>query len=413
MTAHAAEVFAAFVQAAGGPGKRFAVLPSGSSVPDMAFAAVRGHLAGLGVPADAVHLLRASCRVPGWEGGAEDPGIVALVDGCDGIWILGGDQNQIMRCLVHSDGSDSPLLAALRRRLAAGAVIGGTSAGAAVMSNPMIGGGTSFGALCLPRADGVGNTEISDALLVSPGLGFFPGGVVDQHFDARSRLGRLIEAAMVEDGAWRPAFGVAEDSAMLWQAASSTVTAIGAGGVYIADVRKARRQLVHGQSRILGVALHYLSGGDSWNMESGEFRFPDKQLLLPDDAYYAVPQPEASGVLSGYGQLRDFIACFLLDNRPDCLFHVAGPAAGPEAGLDARSETGQVTSTGTSSVSGSTAGYARSYLIGMKDGKRLAWEIRFHRDPLRTKAWSGKGIGFSDVVMDLLPVHLSIEEFLE
>jgi cyanophycinase len=409
LTDHTAEVFSAFVQAAGGPGKDFAVLPSASSVPEESFAAVRGHLTGLGVPADAVHLLRASCRMPGWEGGAEDPELVALLEGCDGIWMLGGDQNQIMRCLVRSDGSDSLLLAALRRRLAAGAVIGGTSAGAAVMCNPMIGGGTSFGALCLPRASRAGHTEISDALLVSPGLGFFPGGVVDQHFDARSRLGRLIEAAMVEDGARRPSFGVAEDSAMLWQAASSTVTAIGAGGVYIADVRKARRQLVHGQSRILGVALHYLADGDSWNLESGEFCFADKQLLLPDDAYYAVPQPEASGVLSGYGQLRDFIACFLLDNRPDCLFHVAGQATAPEAGQEASLDS----SIGTSGNSGRTGGYVRSYLIGMKDGKRLAWEIRFHRDPWRTQAWIGKGTSFRDVLMDILPVRLHIEEFPE
>jgi hypothetical protein len=182
--------------------------------------------------------------------------------------------------------------------------------------------------------------------------------------------------------------------------------------VYIADVRKARRQLVHGQSRILGVALHYLADGDSWNMESGEFRFPDKQLLLPDDAYYAVHQPEASGVLSGYGQLRDFIACFLLDNRPDCLFHEAGPAVGPEAGQGAGPETGLDSGIGTSGNSGSSAsGYARSYLIGMKDGRRLGWELRFHRDPLRTQSWTGKGTAFTDVLMDILPVRLSIEEY--
>jgi cyanophycinase len=396
---HAAEVFSAFVQAAGGPGKSFGVLPSGSSVPDEAFGVVRGHLAALEVPAASVHLLQASPRVPGWEGGAEDPALVATLDGCDGIWLPGGDQNEIRRCLVRPDGSDTPLLASLRRRLAAGAVIGGTSAGAAVMSNPMIGGGTSFGALCLPRAGGVGGTEISDALHVCPGLGFFPGGLIDQHFDARARLGRLIEAALVEDGAQRPAFGIAEDSAMVWEAASNTISAIGAGGVYIVDVRGARRRVVHGQSRIQGVVLHYLCDGDSWNLASGEFRFGDKQFLSPDDAYYAVPLPEASGVLSGYGQLRDFVTNFLLDNSLDCLFHEAGPAAGLDYG------------TGTNAVSGSAGGYARSYLIGMKDGSRTAWELRFHRDPLRTKAWTGKGIAFTDVLMDLLPVRLTVEEF--
>ncbi len=399
LTDHAAEVFKTFVLAAGGPDRNFVVLPSGSSVPQEGFDAVRRHLTAQGVPAGSVHLLQASCRVPGWEGGAEDPELVALLEGCDGIWILGGDQNQIMSCLVRSDGGDTLLLASLRHRLAAGAVIGGTSAGAAVMSNPMIGGGTSFGALCLPRATGVGGTEISDALLVSSGLGFFSGGMVDQHFDARARLGRLIEAAMVEDGAHRPAFGIAEDSAMVWQASSGWISALGTGGVYIVDVRTATRRLVHGQSRIQGVVLHYLCDGDSWNLESGEFRFVDKQQLSPDDAYYAVQQPEASGVLSGYGQLSDFIANFLLDNRPDCLFHEPNPEAGSDPCIGSDSSL--------------TGGYARSYLIGMKDGRRLCWELRFHRDLVRTQAWVGKGTAFTYVLMDLLPVRLSIEEFQE
>lgn len=227
-----------------------------------------------------VHLLRASCRVPGWEGGSEDPALVSLLETCDGIWIAGGNQNEIMSCLVRADGSDTPLLAALRRRLAAGAVIGGTSAGAAVMSNPMIGGGTSFGALCLPRATGTGKTEISDALLVCPGLGFFPVGIVDQHFDTRARLGRLMEATLVEDGAGRLAFGVAEDSAMVWNASSSSISALGAGGVYVVDVRKAHHRVINGQSRIQGAALHFLCEGDSYNLESSGFMFNDKQLAV-------------------------------------------------------------------------------------------------------------------------------------
>jgi len=389
ITAHAAEIFQAFVHAAGGPGKLFAVLPSGSSVPNEAFAVVEGLLVACGVPAVSVHLLRASCRVPGWEGGSEDPALVSLLETCDGIWIAGGNQNEIMRCLVRADGSDTRLLAALRRRFAAGAVLGGTSAGAAVMSNPMIGGGTSFGALCLPRATGTGQTEISDALLVCPGLGFFPVGIVDQHFDTRARLGRLMEAALVEDGAARLAFGVAEDSAMVWNASSSSISALGTGGVYVVDVRKARRRVINGQSRIQGAALHYLCEGDSYNLESGGFLFKDKQLVSPAEALYTVPLPESSGVFSGYGQLHGFISNFLLDNRVDCLFREPEPEAADETG------------------------YARSYLIGMKDGSRLAWELRFHRDPLRTQGWTGKGFSFRDVVVDVLPLHLSIEEFLD
>ncbi len=55
----------------------------------------------------------------------------------------------------------------------AGGVIGGTSAGAAIMSPVMITGG---------------RTEAS----VGTGFGFLPGFVVDQHFKQRNRFGRLL-----------------------------------------------------------------------------------------------------------------------------------------------------------------------------------------------------------------------------
>ena len=66
-----------------------------------------------------------------------------------------------------------PLLALIRRRLADGAVVGGTSAGAAVMSGVMIAGGDSFTALLEPPAGSY--TDIAQqeggALALAGGLG--------------------------------------------------------------------------------------------------------------------------------------------------------------------------------------------------------------------------------------------------
>src|SRR5205085_1949334 len=63
----------------------------------------------------------------------------------------------------------------LHKVLDRGGVIGGTSAGAAVMSKLMIGGGTVIAR-------------------VEPGFGFLPGGIIDPHFLKRNRAHRLLQA---------------------------------------------------------------------------------------------------------------------------------------------------------------------------------------------------------------------------
>jgi cyanophycinase len=84
-----------------------------------------------------------------------------------GVWFGGGDQAKLTAAyrgtLVEKE---------LQKLHARGGVIGGTSAGAAVMSDVMIEGGT-------------------DAAKFGVGFGFLPGFIVDQHFVARKRQARL------------------------------------------------------------------------------------------------------------------------------------------------------------------------------------------------------------------------------
>ena len=82
-----------------------------------------------------------------------------------GIWITGGQQNRLMKLLRETDG----VVEAIRKRHHAGIVIGGSSAGAAVMSDLMIAG---------------------DDLPLDRGLALWPEAIVDQHFAARKRLQR-------------------------------------------------------------------------------------------------------------------------------------------------------------------------------------------------------------------------------
>ena len=84
-----------------------------------------------------------------------------------GVWLSGGDQSRLTAA-YKGQPVEAELLALLKR----GGVIGGTSAGAAVMSDPMITGG-------------------NPVATTGPGFGFLPGVLVDQHFTQRKRLPRL------------------------------------------------------------------------------------------------------------------------------------------------------------------------------------------------------------------------------
>lgn len=379
----AAEIFARFVRAAGGPGRRFAVLPAATADPAGARDRTLRLLSAAGVPAGNVACLRVSERVSGWEGGASDAGVLKDADDADGIWIPGGDQNAITRLLLEPDGSDTPLLAALRRRLEAGAVIGGTSAGAAVMCDPMIGAGTSLGALSLPRSARVPETEMSDALYVTRGLGLFPFGIVDQHFDARARLGRLVEAAMVEDGARRLAFGIAEDSAMVCDLGTSQADFIGAGGLHVVDTRGAVRDEAGGRTRIRGILYHYLTPGDRIDLQSGRIDAVGKTSIDEANRTFSMRTPCATGVLSPYGRLADFAGAMLMDNDP--------------ALLDFDEARG--------------LRYVSSLLAEGLGQDAPAWEIRLGREEGRSRAWYGAGTGFEGVVVDFLPVEVSVRTY--
>ncbi len=93
------------------------------------------------------------------------------VRAADVIWFGGGSQNVLMDRLTRLD-----LVEAIRERYRSGAVVGGTSAGAAVMSEVMLTGSRV-----------AGRTEAS-------GLGLWPDVIVDQHYLARQRRPRLLEA---------------------------------------------------------------------------------------------------------------------------------------------------------------------------------------------------------------------------
>lgn len=232
-------IYRALIDAAGDG--TIAIVPSASGEPQASLDAFTANLLRYGVPRERIVQVRlAEADDPGtaadesrWAGNADDTAEIARIASAAAIWFTGGDQARTVRLLVQG-GKDTPMLAAIRKRLAAGAVIGGTSAGAAIMGIGMIVCGDPKRAnepLGRSPADCAPREGESEPLVLGQGLGFLPGYVVDQHFSQRGRLPRLLRA--VACGAGR-GIGIDEDSAIVVDLATARAKVLGKGGVTVA-----------------------------------------------------------------------------------------------------------------------------------------------------------------------------------
>lgn len=150
---------------------------------------------------------------------AYDTTAAKTLEQATGIFLTGGDQNKITSVL-----SNTPALEAIKKAYSQqGAVVGGTSAGAAALSDPMIGGGSR------------GSLARSGMAKIAPGLGLAKSLIVDQHFHQRERLGRLMYAVMLNSHL--VGVGVDEDTAAIIHP-NEQIEVIGRGTVTVVDARK-------------------------------------------------------------------------------------------------------------------------------------------------------------------------------
>ncbi|WP_420127027.1 cyanophycinase [Longimicrobium sp.] len=254
------ELVARFVELAGGEGKaRIAVLPMASAEPEASGTEQAEELRGLGADAFVLHLTREQ---------AMTDSAARLLDGATGIWFTGGDQSRVTPVL-----RGSPVLDAIRARWREGAVVGGTSAGAAVMPDSMLTGNQFRAGEDTAGYYGDDFPEVARRTIqVAPGLGFLPGTLIDQHFIRRERHNRLL-AVVLE----RPALiGVGiDESTAIEVGPDGHWTVRGSSAVFIYDARRAR--ITSTAAPVLGtsgVRMHLLPSGAVFDPRTGEARLP-------------------------------------------------------------------------------------------------------------------------------------------
>lgn len=242
-----------FVDLAGGQGRaRIVVFAMASASGERSGAAKAADLRALGADARNVWITREQ---------AMTDSVARLLDGVTGVWFGGGDQNRLADVL-----RGTPTERVIHARYAAGAVIGGTSAGAAVMSAVMITGSERTPGGARPDTTLDWATIARDNTITTDGFGLIDNAVIDQHFLRRKRHNRLI--SLVLERAPHLGAGIDESTALVVRP-DGTWQVRGASVVVIYDARPAT---VTPAGQVLGASgmrLHVLPAGSTFDPRAG------------------------------------------------------------------------------------------------------------------------------------------------
>lgn len=176
-----------FIELAGGRDARVAVICSASSLGPLAGEMYKRIFTELGAPS--VEAISAVTREQ-----ANDPAAARTISRASGVFLTGGNQLRLSTVIGGTAVAQQIL-----SRHEEGAVVAGTSAGASAMSTHMV----AFGAS--------GATPKQRMFQMAAGLGLLPGVIVDQHFEQRNRLGRLL--AIIAQNPSLLGIGIDEDTA--------------------------------------------------------------------------------------------------------------------------------------------------------------------------------------------------------
>src|SRR3984885_12852444 len=180
-------------------------------------------------------------------------GRLQRIEEASGIFFTGGNQLRLTTLL-----GGTPVAKLIRLRNAQGVTVGGTSAGASILSEHMIAAGDE------------GSAMVAGSVRLAPGLGLTNRFIIDQHFRQRDRLGRLLTAL-----AYNPfaiGIGLDEDTAA-FIGPDETVEVEGSGAVTIVDGADVTYSSIDSVEEgqpvcMLGLRLHLLVAGATFNLHT-------------------------------------------------------------------------------------------------------------------------------------------------
>ncbi|MBC7364263.1 MAG: cyanophycinase [Candidatus Aminicenantes bacterium] len=173
-----------------------------------------------------------------------------------GIFFSGGVQTRITEAIL-----DTPIHQMIKQLYEQGAVIGGTSAGAAVMSELMITGDERR----KPEEGHEFETIESGNIVLNRGLGLIKTAIIDQHFATRKRHNRLI--SVIAGHPELVGVGIDESTAII-VSPDQTFLVIGEKNVIIYDPSKAKVNIRNDRAiSIRGMIMHVLLDGERYDLK--------------------------------------------------------------------------------------------------------------------------------------------------
>jgi cyanophycinase len=183
----------------------------------------------------------------------QERGRLRRIEEASGIFFTGGNQLRLTTLL-----GGTPVAKLIRTRNALGVTVGGTSAGASILSEHMIAGGDE------------GSSMIAGGVRLAPGLGLTNRFIIDQHFRERDRLGRLLTA--IAYNPFAVGIGLDEDTAA-FIAPGELVEVEGAGGVTVVDPGEVSFSSIDAAEDgqpvcMLGLKVHVLVAGATFDLNT-------------------------------------------------------------------------------------------------------------------------------------------------
>ncbi|MEM1310497.1 MAG: cyanophycinase [Cyanobacteria bacterium P01_H01_bin.153] len=247
-----------FFESAGGTQATIGIVPCASQEPSVV--GERYHRIFTAMGARSVHVLdiRSSqeCDELRW---------LELLGTCTGVFLSGGDQVRLFE-FVH----DSTFVALIKKRVLMGdLVLAGTSAGAAVMGEKMISGGSS------------GESPNRSLVDLMEGLAVVPELLIDQHFHNRNRMARLMSAIAANPD--KLGIGIDEDTCIALKG-DGTFEVLGKGTVTIIDPKELtytnyRFSDATSPLSLHDLRMHVLNAGDHYDYKRRSVCAPSFQVV--------------------------------------------------------------------------------------------------------------------------------------